>query len=457
MRVRLPHQETTKTHTTTRGKGGAGNSSSSASAGDDSFDEDRYDDEYRGYGRRPSSNANSRYRDDVQDVWRERRRRPIDQDLSDRTNSMRRKRVRFDYDDNDDGYGDYDYDGGYDVGAGVAARGGGGTRRRNPKDVGEFRRGKNRRLDREEYGGDYDSFIDNYHGGDDRSSFSSSIGGIADSFLPASRPDSSRSRRAKRPASDFTMDGGGYRTSFATRVGRPDATLDGRTKNEEFSVGNMLYNMAAVHRISKNNPLITIMTLTYLMARSDSVNTWLTMMDCDVLAPCNIIVWRPAAEFLMDSFVYMKGGWQTGANLIGRSNIQIGTDVLTKVIDVHLTLWMKAFVRNEKGVIVLHNVKTRGIAGGVDLSWITSPEDLDLGAARRRGIMSDMVKQEGATMAQQAMLHGIPYMKVRGVVNSYALPEQNCATNIFFSCWQNNANKVATTTIAMINAMFNDN
>jgi hypothetical protein len=33
---------------------------------------------------------------------------------------------------------------------------------------------------------------------------------------------------------------------------------------------------------------------------------------------------------------------------------------------------------------------------------------------------ANMVEQEGAAMAQQAMLHGIPYMKVRGVVNSYA-------------------------------------
>jgi hypothetical protein len=35
--------------------------------------------------------------------------------------------------------------------------------------------------------------------------------------------------------------------------------------------------------------------------------------------------------------------------------------------------------------------------------------------------------------------------------------EQNCAADIFFSCWQNNANKVATTTIAIIDGMFNNN
>jgi nucleoside phosphorylase len=85
-------------------------------------------------------------------------------------------------------------------------------------------------------------------------------------------------------------------------------------------------------------------------------------------------------------------------------------------------------------------------------SFVTPPNK----AAHITAWGADMVKQEGATVAQEAMLHSIPYMKVRGVVNSYALPKQNCAADIFFSCWQNNTNKVATT-IAMIDAMFNNN
>lgn len=82
-------------------------------------------------------------------------------------------------------------------------------------------------------------------------------------------------------------------------------------------------------------------------------------------------------------------------------------------------------------------------------SFVAPPDE----AARITAWGADMVEQEGAAVAQQAMLRDIPYIKIGGVVNSYALPEQNCPADVFFTCWKNNANKVATTTISLIEKM----
>ncbi len=79
-------------------------------------------------------------------------------------------------------------------------------------------------------------------------------------------------------------------------------------------------------------------------------------------------------------------------------------------------------------------------------SFVAPPDE----AARLTAWGVDMVEQEGAAVAQQALLYGVPFMKVGGVVNSYALPHQNCAANVFFSCWKNTASKVAKTTISII-------
>ncbi|ELR11921.1 zinc finger domain containing protein [Acanthamoeba castellanii str. Neff] len=86
-------------------------------------------------------------------------------------------------------------------------------------------------------------------------------------------------------------------------------------------------------------------------------------------------------------------------------------------------------------------------------SFVAPPDE----AARLTAWGVDMVEQEGAAVAQQALFYGVPFMKVGGVVNSYALPHQNCAADLFFSCWKNTASKVANTTISIIKQVVHHN
>jgi nucleoside phosphorylase len=86
-------------------------------------------------------------------------------------------------------------------------------------------------------------------------------------------------------------------------------------------------------------------------------------------------------------------------------------------------------------------------------SFVAPPDE----AARLTAWGVDMVEQEGAAVAQQALFYGVPFMKVGGVVNSYALPHQNCAADLFFSCWKNTASKVANTTISIIKQVVHQN
>jgi len=71
-------------------------------------------------------------------------------------------------------------------------------------------------------------------------------------------------------------------------------------------------------------------------------------------------------------------------------------------------------------------------------------------AARLTAWGADMVEEEGAAVAQQALINGIPFVKVGGVVNSYYYPQESCSTDTFFTCWNATCWTIAERTIGML-------
>lgn len=83
-------------------------------------------------------------------------------------------------------------------------------------------------------------------------------------------------------------------------------------------------------------------------------------------------------------------------------------------------------------------------------SFVAPPDE----AVRLTEWSIDMVEEEGAAVAQQALINGIPFVKIGGVVNSYAHTNQNCATDVFFSCWNATCWSTARSTIGMTQDLY---
>lgn len=154
-------------------------------------------------------------------------------------------------------------------------------------------------------------------------------------------------------------------------------------------VGNFVYNVEKAHAF--DNPLLTVVALAYFMSRCDTPEPWEQMISCDVIVPCNIIVFRPLIEHWMDSFLLMKSGPETGVNVIGNTNMMVGRSVNDKMLHANLTLWMNTIIIHPENVIVMRNVKTRQIIGGVDMRWIVDQQELNAPANSRGSLIPLLV------------------------------------------------------------------
>ena len=134
-----------------------------------------------------------------------------------------------------------------------------------------------------------------------------------------------------------------------------------------------------VHRFAASNqigdPFLRVAVQAFLLSRSTGTQ-WLKMIDNDIHVPVNIIMWRMAIEHDMSSFILMKGGLETGANLYGHSNFATGNDVTAKLIYGNYTFYSKAVVWKERNVHLLENMKPEGYRGGNNTSFIGSPREM---------------------------------------------------------------------------------
>lgn len=97
-----------------------------------------------------------------------------------------------------------------------------------------------------------------------------------------------------------------------------------------------------------------------------------------------------------------------------------------------------------QGILDKNKIKLANIA--THHSFVPPPNE----AARLTAWGADMVEEEGAAVAQQALINGIPFVKVGGVVNSYYYPQESCSTDAFFTCWNATCWTIAERTVGML-------
>jgi len=86
--------------------------------------------------------------------------------------------------------------------------------------------------------------------------------------------------------------------------------------------------------------------------------------------PFNIRLWRISIEHMMDTFILMRGGPETGATIYGHSNFAIGYDVASKLIYGNFTFESGAMVWGPKNIEFLENVRPAGYIGGRNCTFI---------------------------------------------------------------------------------------
>merc|ERR1711871_293449 len=79
----------------------------------------------------------------------------------------------------------------------------------------------------------------------------------------------------------------------------------------------------------------------------------------------------------MGTAILMKGGSETGNTFVGFNDFQLGDDITTKMHHGHYSYYSKAIVKNEKNIMIAHNVFASGYVGGNDRHYADKPSDLD--------------------------------------------------------------------------------
>jgi hypothetical protein len=139
------------------------------------------------------------------------------------------------------------------------------------------------------------------------------------------------------------------------------------------------------------DPLVRLCTLTFLLTDCSNVKSWTTMMDNNIYVPIGIIIWRMRIEHTMQSMIVMRAGSQTGANLFGHSNFQLGVNAQDKTFEGNYTFYAHAVVWDDRAVHTIRDVKAMGYRGGSNTVFATRPEDFDRTDSRRPSLVATVV------------------------------------------------------------------
>lgn len=117
------------------------------------------------------------------------------------------------------------------------------------------------------------------------------------------------------------------------------------------------------------DPFARMAVHTFMTARADNRRTWTAMIAQDAIVPLSIVLWRLVIEHDMMSMIVMRGGIETGANVYGHSNFEVGADVNNKMLYANFTFYAKAIVWKKHNVQVLMDIQPDGYHGGSSMKF----------------------------------------------------------------------------------------
>ena len=100
-----------------------------------------------------------------------------------------------------------------------------------------------------------------------------------------------------------------------------------------------------------------------------------TMLSFNIQLPCEYVLLRPWAEYLMSDIILCRGGRDLGVTKIGYGHTSIGWKVVNKTGDLHSTQWMGAVVRDYSLRCIIRNVFHERAYGGAGHKFFN---DVDL-------------------------------------------------------------------------------
>ena len=121
------------------------------------------------------------------------------------------------------------------------------------------------------------------------------------------------------------------------------------------------------------NSLVRLFVQCIMTTRCDNIQCWLDLMENHIHVPINILLWRPAIKFELQTLILMKSGIETGATLHGHSNFALGSDVFTKTWHAHYTTYMKAMTWKPENVHLIEDVGCSGYEDGMDANFMADP------------------------------------------------------------------------------------
>lgn len=100
------------------------------------------------------------------------------------------------------------------------------------------------------------------------------------------------------------------------------------------------------------------------------------MNDCGIYVPFDIILVRPFMQYACSSVVMMKSGSETGETLIGQQKFEMTSNVADRTLYANYFYYGKAYVRDEKNVVVAPDVFIQSYIKGNNTEFMGA-EDLE--------------------------------------------------------------------------------
>jgi len=150
-------------------------------------------------------------------------------------------------------------------------------------------------------------------------------------------------------------------------------------KLKKHARGHFVYRWNKVHE--EHNPLLRAIMTAILMMPNNLVS-WRSMANKNINPLCNIIIHRPFIELRMYTCILLQSGYEMGFNVIGVSNMTLGSTVGDKMIQGSFTFHHASMVVNEKLVSHLRNSYPMGVVAGWGLKPIQSGSELFRGTDR---------------------------------------------------------------------------
>lgn len=158
-----------------------------------------------------------------------------------------------------------------------------------------------------------------------------------------------------------------------------DGNVEESNELQATDASNEAMHPNSVHRYNKLNliedPILRLL-VTVILELPVALSTFSTLAKANVHLPINFILWRLNIEFSMWSIIMMRAGIETGANMIGPSNLVFSNSAADKMLLGHFTFHNAPVVFNHRGVSILRNVFPREYHAGWNTAWLQVANEL---------------------------------------------------------------------------------